>query len=82
MVLIPGRLNEFVLFTRIIEAAQNQGTNLSDSEIDPAYSEVANLMEDSPITMKNLWNILNMSYTKIVYGGHGKVKHRIIIIAR
>ena len=66
---IPGRPDE-LFFLPELSGGQNQGTHISDSEIDSAYSEEENLMEDAAIIMmlmKYLWNILNMLYTKRIY---------------
>ena len=53
---ILGRPDE-LFFLPELSGGQNQGTNISDSEIDSAYSEEENLMEDATIVMmltKNL----------------------------
>ena len=50
---IPGRPDE-LFFLQELSGSQNQGTNInSDSEIDSAYSEEENLMEDATIVMND-----------------------------
>ena len=50
---IPGRPDE-LFFLPELSGGQNQGTNISsDSEIDSAYSEEENLMEDATIVMND-----------------------------
>ena len=49
---IPGRPDE-LFFLPELSGGQNQGTHISDSEIDSAYSEEENLMEDATIVMND-----------------------------
>ena len=49
---IPGRPNE-LFFLPELSGGQNQGTNISDSERDSAYSEEKNLMEVATIVMND-----------------------------
>ena len=50
---IPGRPDE-LFFLQELSGSQNQGTNInSDSEIDSAYSEEENLMDDATIVMND-----------------------------
>ena len=49
---IPGSPDE-LFFLPELSGGQNQGTNISDSEIDSAYSEEENLMEDATIVMND-----------------------------
>ena len=50
---IPGRRGE-LFFLPELSGGQNQGTNInSDSEIDSAYSEEENLMDDATIVMND-----------------------------
>ena len=51
---IPERPDEF-FFLPELSGGQNQGTNISsDSEIDSAYSEEENLMENAKIVMNDV----------------------------
>ena len=50
---IPGRPDELV-FLPELSGGQNQGTNISDSEIDSAYPEEENLMVDATIIMNDV----------------------------
>ena len=49
---LPGMPDE-LFFLPELSGGQNQGTNISDSEIDSAYSEKENLMEDATIIMND-----------------------------
>ena len=49
---IPGRADK-LFFLAGLSGSQNQVTNISDSEIDSAYSEEENLMEDATIVMND-----------------------------
>ena len=49
---ISGRPDE-LFFLPELSGGQNQGTHISDSEIDSAYSEEENLMEDATIIMND-----------------------------
>ena len=49
---IPGKPYE-LFFLPELSKGQNQGTNISDSEIDSSYSEEENLMEDAAIIIMN-----------------------------
>ena len=49
---IPGRPDE-LFFLPKLSGVQNQGTNISNSEIDSAYSEQENLLEDATIIMND-----------------------------
>ena len=42
-----------MFFLPELSGGQNQGTHISDSEIDSAYSEEENLMEDATIVMND-----------------------------
>ena len=50
---IPGRTDE-LFFLPELSARQNQGTNISDSEIDSACSEKGILMEDATVIMNDV----------------------------
>ena len=50
---IPGRPDE-LFFLPELSWGQNQGTKISDSEIDSAYSEEENLMEDATVIMNDV----------------------------
>ena len=50
---IPGR-PYICLFLPKLSRGQNQGTYISDSEIDSSYSEEKSLMEDATIIMDNV----------------------------
>ena len=43
-----------LFFLPELSGGQNQGTNISDSEIDSAYSEEKNLMEDAAVVMNDV----------------------------
>ena len=43
-----------MFFLPELSGGQNQGTHTSDSEIDSAYSEEENLMEDAAIIMSDI----------------------------
>ena len=43
-----------MFFLPELPGGQNQGTNVSDLEIDSAYSEGENLMEDATIIMNDV----------------------------
>ena len=49
---ISGRPDE-LFFLPELSGGQNQVTNINDSEIDSAYSEEENLMEDATIVMND-----------------------------
>ena len=49
---ISGRPDE-LFFLLELSGGQNQVTNINDSEIDSAYSEEENLMEDATIVMND-----------------------------
>ena len=46
---------------------KNQGTNISDSEIDSAYSEEENLMEDAAIIMNDVDEVLVEYFEYVVH---------------
>ena len=50
---IPGRIDE-LFFLLDLSGGQNQRTNISDSEIDSAYSEEENLKGDATIIMNDV----------------------------
>ena len=50
---IPGRTDE-LFFLPDLSGGQNHGTNISDSEIDSAYSEEGNLMGDATFIMDDV----------------------------
>ena len=50
---IPGMPDE-LFFLPELSGGQNQGTNISDSEIDFAYSEEENLIEDATTIMNDV----------------------------
>ena len=54
---IPGRPDE-LFFLPELSGGQNQGPLISDSEIDSAYSEEENLMEDAEIIMNDVDEVL------------------------
>ena len=61
---IPGRPDE-LFFLPELSGGQNQGTHISDSEIDSAYSEEGNLMENAAIIMNDVDEVL-VEYFKYV----------------
>ena len=54
-----------MFFLPELSGGQNQGTHISDSEIDSAYSEEENLMEDAAIIMNDVDEVL-VEYFKYV----------------
>ena len=54
---IPRRPDE-LFFLPELSGGQNQGTHISDSEIDSAYSEEENLMEDAAIIRNDVDKVL------------------------
>ena len=74
-----------MFFLRELSGGQNQGTNISsESEIDSAYSEEENLMEDAAIVTNGADEELVKYFeyvegiTGTIYTDFGKVKHTII----
>ena len=50
---IPGKPDE-LFFLPELSGGQNQRTNISDPEIDSAYSEEQNFMEDATVVMSDV----------------------------
>ena len=50
---IPGKPDE-LFFLPELSGGQNQETNINNSEIDSAYSEEENLMDDATIIMNDI----------------------------
>ena len=50
-----------------LPGGQNQGTHISDSEIDSAYSEEENLMEDAVIIMNDVDEVLAEYFEYVVH---------------
>ena len=50
---IPGKPDEF-FFVPELSGGQNQGTNISDSEIHSTYSQEENLMKDATIVINDV----------------------------
>ena len=46
--------SEELFFLPELSGGRNQATNISDSEIDSAYSEEKNLMKDAAIVMNDV----------------------------
>ena len=63
---IPGRPDE-LFFLPELSGGQNQGTYISDSEIDSAYSEEENLMEDAAIIMNDVDEVLVEYFEYVVH---------------
>ena len=63
---IPGRPDE-LFFLPELSGGQNQGPLISDSEIDSAYSEEENLMEDAEIIMNDVDEVLVEYFEYVVH---------------
>ena len=63
---IPGRPDE-LFFLPELSGGQDQGTHISDSEIDSAYSEEENLMEDAAIIMNDVDEVLVEYFEYVVH---------------
>ena len=56
-----------MFFSPELSGGQNQGTHISDSEIDSAYSEEENLMEDAAIIMNDVNEVLVEYFEYVVH---------------
>ena len=56
-----------LFFLPELSGGQNQGTHISDSEIDSAYSEEENLMEDAAIIMNDVDEVLVEYFEYVVH---------------
>ena len=56
-----------MFFLPELSGGQNQGTHISDSEIDSAYSEEENLMEDAAIIMNDVDEVLVEYFEYVVH---------------
>ena len=56
-----------LFFLPELSGGQNQGTHTSDSEIDSAYSEEENLMEDAAIIMNDIDEVLVEYFEYVVH---------------
>ena len=75
---IPGKSDE-LFFLPVLSGGQNQGTHISHSEIDSAYSEEKNLMQEAAIIMNDVDEVLvEEGRTGTIYSYFGNVKHTII----
>ena len=56
-----------MFFLPELSGGQNQGTHISGSEIDSAYSEEENLMEDAAIIMNDVNEIIVEYFEYVVH---------------